>query len=327
LTNHAVVAAPASLASTVTGASLAAAPVSVTAAVSLLSFMSTTKATLGIAVIAMIAVLGTANNEVRARHAAETALAAAGRDYDMQVEKLRGLEQRALIAEQGATQLKKNADEARAARAAISEPSLFAEGRAFLARHAEVKQALVEMSNASVNYQWAPLYRSLNFSPAQIEEFQALMRVSRGMSPWFSEGNLFTLPAGDVSLIGKAGSRLRDLLGEEGLRKSQEFAMLIPARELTAHVAGALCFTETPLTAAQSAQLVQIIARSRADPSVSQASPYDWDVVVAQAQGLLSAPQRVALVNARAQAAKQTLSLKSILNPIPEPGAVPSICK
>ena len=327
LTNHAVVAAPASLASTVTGASLAAAPVSVTAAVSLLSFMSTTKATLGIAVIAMIAVLGTANNEVRARHAAETALAAAGRDYDMQVEKLRGLEQRALIAEQGATQLKKNADEARAARAAISEPSLFAEGRAFLARHAEVKQALVEMSNASLNYQWAPLYRSLNFSPAQIEEFQALMRVSRGMSPWFSEGNLFTLPAGDVSLIGKAGSRLRDLLGEEGLRKSQEFAMLIPARELTAHVAGALCFTETPLTATQSAQLVQIIARSRADSSVTQASSYNWDTVVAQAQGLLSAPQLVALVNARAQAAKQTLSLKSILNPIPEPGAVPSICK
>jgi hypothetical protein len=92
-------------------------------------------------------------------------------------------------------------------------------------------------------------------------------------------------------------------------------------------VAGALCFTETPLTATQSAQLVQIIARSRSDPSVSQAGPYDWDAVVAQAQGLLSAPQRVALVNARAQAAKQTLSLKSILIPIPEPGAVPSICK
>jgi hypothetical protein len=73
--------------------------------------------------------------------------------------------------------------------------------------------------------------------------------------------------------------------------------------------------------------LVQIIARSRADPSVTQASSYNWDTVVAQAQGLLSAPQLVALVNARAQAAKQTLSLKSILNPIPEPGAVPSICK
>jgi RNA polymerase sigma factor (sigma-70 family) len=328
LTNHVVAAAPASLASAVTGASLAAAPLGASAAAaSLLSFMSTTKAIFGIAVIAMIAALGTATYEIRARHAAEAGLAAAGRDYDMQVEKLRGLEQRAQIAEQGVTQLKKNVDEARAARAEISAPSLFAEGRAFLARHAEAKKALVDMSNASLNYQWAPLYRSLNFTPAQIEEFQALMRASRGMSPRLSEGMFFTLPAGDVTLIGKAGSRLRDLLGEDGLRKCQEFGLMIPARELTAQVAGALSFTETPLTAAQSAQLVLIIAGSRSDPSVSQAGSYAWDAVVAQAQGLLSAPQLVALTNARAQAGEQTMSLKWILNPIPAPGAPPPICK
>jgi hypothetical protein len=246
----------------------------------------------------------------------------------MQVEKLRGLEQRVQIAEQGATQLKKNVDEARAARAAISAPSLFAEGKAFLARHADVKQALVEMSNASLNYKWAALYQSLHFTPAQIEQFQALMRANRAIAPNLgSDGKILFLPTGESMSTGKIDSRLRDLLGDEGLRKCQEFGLLIPARELTAQVAGALCFTETPLTAEQSAQLVQIIARNQSNASVSQAGTYDWDAVVAQTRGLLSAPQLVALANARAQAAEQTSSLKSLLHPIPAPGAFPPICK
>jgi len=57
LVNHAVVAAPASLAATVTGMALAASSVGAATTATLLSFMSTTKAILGIAVVAMIAAL------------------------------------------------------------------------------------------------------------------------------------------------------------------------------------------------------------------------------------------------------------------------------
>jgi hypothetical protein len=292
--------------------------------------MSTTKATLGIATIAIIAALGTATYEIRESRAAEATLATARRDYDALVAKRRDLAQQTQAAEQDTARLRKNVYEASAARAAVAAQATdpYAEGRVFLARHPEVKQVLVDMSNADLKYKWAALYQSLNFTPAQIEEFQALMRANRGIAPrLLSAGKIFTLPAGDGMSTGKVDSRLRDLLGADGLRKCQAFGLLIPARELTAQVAGALCFTETPLTAEQSAQLVQIIAGSRSDPSVSQAGPYDWDAVVVKAQSLLSAPQLRALANARAQAAEQTLSLKSILHPIPAPGALPPICK
>ena len=333
LANHAVVAAPASLAATVTGTAMAAAPALGASTIELLHIMTATKLAGSIAAVALLIVaLGTATYEMRGRHAAEAALAAAGQDYAARAAKLHDLERRTYAAERDATQLKKNVDDARATRAtsaaaAARTPGLYPEGRAFLARHPEVKQALIESSNASLNYKWAALYQSLRFTPAQIEQFQVLMRANRAIAPSLgSDGKILFLPTGDDMSTGKVDSRLRDLLGDDGLRKCQEFGLLIPARELTAQVAGALCFTVTPLTAEQSAQLVQIIARSQSNASVSQAGTYDWDAVVAKAQGLLSAPQLVALANARAQAAEQTQSLKSILHPIPAPGALPPIC-
>jgi len=177
LTNHVVAAAPASLTSAVTSASLAAAPVGASAAAaSLLSFMSTTKATLGVATIAIIAALGTATYEIRESRAAETMLATARRDYDALVAKRRDLAQQTQAAEQDAARLKQAVADARAAQTAAGTSQAakaaaawdpVAEGKAFLARHPEVKQALYDSRCAELNYRYSRLFKDLALTPAQ----------------------------------------------------------------------------------------------------------------------------------------------------------------
>jgi len=315
LTNHAVVAAPASLASAVTGASLAAAPIGASAAASVLSFMSTTKATLGIAVIAMIAALGTATYEIRESHAAEATLATARREYDALVAKRRDLAQQAQTAELDAARLKQAVADARAAasqaaaeaaaKAAVAWDPV-AEGKAFLARHPEVKQALIASKIVEIDFRYSMLYESLGLTPAQMEKFQTIMLAS-GSGGWV---NRFLVPElkemvfsiVDTDLAQNGTRRLRELLGDDGYRKMQEFDRVDSARQLAAQVASSLYFTEAPLAPAQSEQLIQILDSNRAPRGGPQASPFDWDAVLAQARDVLSAPQLGAVNGLRVRA-------------------------
>jgi RNA polymerase sigma factor (sigma-70 family) len=311
LTNHVVAVAPASLASTVTGASLAAAPVGASAAASLLSFMSTTKATLGIAIVAMIAALGTATYEIRESRAAAAALATARQGYDALVAKRRDLAQQTQAAEQDAARLKQAVADARAAQAAAATSQAakaaaawdpVAEGKAFLLRHPEVKQALYDSRCAELNYRYSRLFKDLGLTPAQIEKFLA---IKLGGSTIFrqlgSDLKQFAFPIGDINQLRNGPGRLREILGDDGYRKLMEFDRVEPARQLAANLANVLYFTEAPLTSAQSVQLTGILDGNRTPAGRSQTSTYDWDAVLMQAQGILSASQSMALDGLRVQ--------------------------
>jgi RNA polymerase sigma factor (sigma-70 family) len=314
LTNHAVVAAPASLASAVTSASLAAAPVGATTVASLLSFMSTTKATIGMAVVAIIAALGTATYEIRERGAAEATLAAARQDYDALVAKRGDLAQQAQAAEEDAARLRQARAVARAAQAAAAASQAakawdpVAEGKVFLEHHPEVKQALIASKIAEWNFHYGALYKSLGLTPEQIEKFQTIM-LAGGGGGWVNrllipELKEMVFPIGDTDPAQYGMRRLRELLGDDGYRQFTEFNRVDPARELTVEVASSLYFTEAPLTPAQSERLIEILDNNRSPQSGPQASPFDWDAVLAQAGEMLLAPQLAAVngVRVRAQA-------------------------
>ena len=315
LTNHVVAAAPASLASAVTGASLSAAPLGASAAASLLSFMSTTKAIFGIAVVAIIAALGTATYEVRARHVAEAALAAPRQDYDVLVAKRRDLEQQTQAAEQDAARLKQAVADARAAQAAAGTSQAakaaaawdpVAEGKVFLARHPEVKQALIASKIAEIDFRYGALYKSLGLTPDQIEKFQSIMLAS-GSGGWVNrllvpELKEMVFSIVDTDLAQNGTRRLRELLGDDGYRQFTEFNRVDSARQLAVQVASSLYFTEAPMTPAQSEQLILILDNNRSPRSGPQVSPFDWDAVLAQARDVLSAPQLAAVNGLRVSA-------------------------
>lgn len=73
------------------------------------------------------------------------------------------------------------------------------------------------------------------------------------------------------------------------------------ARELAVKLAGALYFTDTPLTPEQSDRLARIIANKRSRAREWQPQLHDWDAISAEAAGILSASQLEALGGLRAK--------------------------
>jgi len=306
LANHAVAAAPASLAATVTGTAMASAPALGASTLELLQIMTTTKLAGSIVAVALLLVaLGTATYEIRARHAAEAALAAARHDYTAGVAKLHDLEQRAPVAKQDLAQLEKTLAEALATQAAEAQAAAaaqaaqeaaawdpVAEGTAFMTRHPEVRQALDDYAKARVNFKYGRLYEALHLTPAQLAQFQAQMVRGLGMGASGSDGKTLSLMAGNGD-FGPGGSGwLRDLLSEEGIQKFFEFDSGKDERETAAKVAGALWSTDTPLTPEQADQLVQIMVKNPAAGVKGSIFPgHDWDAIITKAEPFLSAAQ------------------------------------
>lgn len=323
LANQPVLAAPVGLAASVSGVVLATtAPVGGTAALAhLLSFMSTTKIAGGVAGALLMAVaIGMAIRENWECRVAEDSLASANHDSAMLVAKLRVLDQRVQATERSLADLTRRTAEAHAtqlaakARAtadaaaskATAEWDPVAEGKAFLTRHPEVKQALVEYSNAQTNSKYGVLLKSANLSPNQIERFQALMREgSSRTAPVGSGGKMGVLKTGPGIPISEIDGQLQEVLGDDGFRMFKQLRSAQSARQLAAQLAGAVCFTDSTLTPMQADQLVQIMMASRPNESGVQRRGFDWDAVIAKAQGVLLPPQLAVLDGLRAQAADQ----------------------
>jgi len=156
LASEAAVAAPAGMAASVTGSALAmmASRVVIAPALNFLSFVTSTKFVWGFFGMIGLVAVGTAVRQVHARSESEAALAAAAREFAALTATLRSAEERAQAAEQDAARLRAREVEARAAlaarraakpipEAAAPPPDHVREGRAYLARHPAVKQAII----------------------------------------------------------------------------------------------------------------------------------------------------------------------------------------
>lgn len=144
-----------------------------------------------------------------------------------------------------------------------------------------------------------PLFKALNFSPAQIERFTELS--VQGMPGNFvgagGESLRFTVE-GDRD---EAQRGLRALLGEEGYRKYLESSDTVgPAWQLTTELAGALFDTTAPLTAAQGAQVLGIFTAHRGPVEWSGRPQFDWPAIEAAVERVLTEEQRAAFASYRA---------------------------
>ena len=321
LANQAVAAAPAGLTATVCNIAFAHGTTAGGAVAGWLTFMSTTKfASIAAVALAVLAV-GTATREVFASRATDDSLAVARQDAATMSARLHDLEQRVSASDQDRGELQRTADEARAAQAAaasrVAKPTAdapsaadnvatneqIAAGTVFLARHPDLKQALVDRSRARVDSRFRPLYRQLNLTPAQIEQFENLLIEGEGvnMSNPLSGGPMVLRPGTGLS-ADEVESRVRELLGDEGYRQYKDASTMVRGRQFALQVAGALYFTDTPLTAPQSEQLARITEAARIESRDAKTGRDGyWASVMGRAQGVLSDPQLAVLAGFQQQ--------------------------
>src|SRR5882672_5287970 len=146
-------------------------------------------------------------------------------------------------------------------------------------------------AQAAGRYGW--LFKELNLSPVQIEQFKDL--ISQGGEGALTGLNGERLPYKIGGDSAEAKKQLQTLLGEEGFRRFKEFD--IGVAQMTTELAGSLFDTETPLTSAPGEEVRRILMENRTRPQALGLPPYDWSAVMSQVERVLSGPQLAFLVS------------------------------
>lgn len=284
--------------------------------------MNQTKLTVGIAGLLAFLASGVAIFQVHTRHETEASLATAQRESEVLAIRLRAVQSRAIAAEQGAAALQKSiadlraaktAEDARAGRAAGARtgaaraltPSTV-EGEAFMARHPEVKRAVLDMHRAHIAGQFGAFFQAHHFTPEQIEAFTDAMKHGAGVMRMVlgADGKPFVLSVpswGDAEKRREEEAQLGALLGEEGIRDLRGYVQELPGRKLAAQLAGALYFTPTPLTPLQAEQVMRTITATRTEAGGSSGGASNWSAILTGARAVLSEPQLAVLGGFQAQ--------------------------
>jgi hypothetical protein len=163
-----------------------------------------------------------------------------------------------------------------------------------MAAYPEIQRLVAEEKRGSFSVMYQTLYRELGLTPAQIEAFE-LIKIS-GVSTSFSDldgiGSV-TLDAAPVLSDAEKESRLREILGERGFQRLQEFDRA-PRDNRVTRLASRLYFTDTPLSASQAAQFLDVLAACNQMGRDQPPAEY-WAAVRARAGAFLAAPQLAAL--------------------------------
>lgn len=310
LTQQAVEAAPAGMATTVASAALGQAALAGSAGVGtvLASFMANTKFMLGVAALAGLLAISTGIiTEARgARTRAElaglaqetAALTARSREIETR------LAARAEAKPAGATAVvapppvETKRDEY--LRAALDDPTSI--------------RLFAQLYRVDARRRYAALYGQLRWTPAQIEQFETILEASTAEDlrsqggAVVKNGSLTLTPeiAGQLERIRAAfESRVRATFGEAALQQFLAFEHTSVARGVADEVARRVYLTATPLTAGQAGELVRILEVNTpaSDPGRTRPSrAVNWDQVLTQAQGVLAPAQLNALRAVRLKA-------------------------
>jgi hypothetical protein len=331
LANQATATVPVGLAGSVVGAATAAGVMGGGGMLSgIFTFMSTGKIAVGVAIVCAAVGIGSAvyqtrevtraNEAVvamqRERAAAEAkaaALAAQVREGEVSA---RVAAERMAALEGQLAAAKKTAGGASAstvpAAPRVSSPDLVWANPAYA-------RAYVEKYRASLGLRFGPLYRTLNLSPEQIAKFESTLTEGQQgvVDVWAEAGKQGLSTSGDSATstgvarltsgpLGNMEKGLKELLGEAGFENYKQFDKARGNRELITSLAGGLYSSETPLTAVQGEALAAVLASNTRTEKIPMADDgknqmyrilevTDWAGVQKQAQGILSAPQLVAL--------------------------------
>jgi RNA polymerase sigma factor (sigma-70 family) len=323
----ATVSVPAGLAGSVTSAALVGAETA-GATGALVGFMSTKGIITAGGVLALGALLGTANWQSSAASAAEADLATAKAETAAMAARRETMARAVEAAEREAAEWATKAAETEAARAKAAETARtvatqpkndpnwdpVAEGKALMERHPELRRSVVARSDAIANFTYGPLFRELGLNEAQQEAFRQAMRERGGISaPSGPRGETYSFPAGmNPSESGDAHlARLREIIGDSGVARLPEFQRLQEARSTAAKVAGALVFSDAPLAGDQAQRLAELMMNTARTPGSNRIGALDWDEIVRQAPAVLSGPQLEALATLRADEERRRTSARS----------------
>jgi RNA polymerase-binding transcription factor DksA len=170
---------------------------------------------------------------------------------------------------------------------------------------------------------YAPLFKALNLSPQQLEQFKNLMvqRQQAAMDAVQAAREQGINPRSDPAAFQQAvaqaqatvDSQIQATLGDAGYAQYQQYQATLPQRNTVNQLEQSLSYTATPLTGDQASQLVQILAQAAPSPGSAsgQGNPMAalfpgggpmggggagiTEQAVTLAQGVLSAPQLQAL--------------------------------
>jgi hypothetical protein len=170
---------------------------------------------------------------------------------------------------------------------------------------------------------YAPLFKALNLSPQQLDQFKNLMvqRQQAAMDAIQAAREQGINPRSDPAAFQQAvaqaqatvDSQIQAALGDSGYAQYQQYQATLPQRSTVNQLEQSLSYTATPLTDDQASQLIQILAQASpsSGSSAAQGNPMAalfpgggpmggggariTQQAVTLAQGVLSAPQVQAL--------------------------------
>ena len=303
LTGQAALAAsPAGLAASVTGAAITSSA-SVTATSSLISFMSTKPAATA-AVAAMVIVGSIATYQVQAQRWTAANLATieqenAALTARVQVERTRTLASKATpSARPSNPKPSATSKQTAEATARLGSGGLASreESQAFLRANPEVRAALATYLHDTLAVEYADLLLNLQLTDIEREQ---LLAINARASIHIVGEHFFSIS--DIEMSDEEfKNQLRELLGDKRYRQFITFRNEGVLRDVARETTRSLYFTPTPLTAAQAAELQQIVSRAISDPALGPKYtgwvwlyiPHGvWDRVISDASRMLAEPQ------------------------------------
>jgi hypothetical protein len=179
-------------------------------------------------------------------------------------------------------------------------------------------KAYLEQFRAGLGLRFGPLYRSLGLTPEQVAKFEAVLTEGQqGVVDVWTLASVQGLPQSDASSTATAVARLtsgpltamesglKELLGEAGFARYEQFEKTGGSRELIMALAGGLYYSDTPLTGPQGEALAGVImantktvgtpmASDGQKPMFSLEQVTDWAAVGKLVPGVLSPAQAAA---------------------------------
>lgn len=297
-----VMAAPPGLAGTVAVKATLTAAAGVSPGVALIQFMGSTKVSTGLALVALTATATFATREAQACRHLEHELTAANQDLAVVESSLQNAKQRADSAERRvaealtATEVAQSDLSSRNGRGAgnaasnrsAADPRAL--GNDFLQRHPEVRRALENRARAHIATLFGAHYKEWGLSPEKIQQFETLMLERESIGAMGADDAMMYLSLGVGLSSEELDKRVHALLGEDAYWQYRAAKDLAPIRQRLMDLAGALYYTDTPLTSQQMSQLSQLIEethRSRMPSAIK------WSAAVGQAKRLLQPDQAV----------------------------------
>lgn len=158
----------------------------------------------------------------------------------------------------------------------------------------EIQKLMAIQQRAGLDARFATLFKNLNLSPAQLEQFKNLLvekqaAMTDALAAARAQGiNPRTDPEDFQQLItdaqAEADRSIKATLGDASYARYQQYQQTLPQRNVVNQLSQSLSYTNTPLTADQTEQMVSILAANT--PAATNSTANNLRATVTTAFGI-----------------------------------------